>query len=733
MYQNMPNQPGIKPLTDPSTTDDTTPGLMRSINLRDLWAPVYRSRFAVIAIFVAVFSLAIVATLLIQPRYRATSTVEIRSETQKVLGTEDKNEAAASPSDATLFLDTQLDIIRSRSTAAAVAQSLGLYNSDNFLEAMSVNADGIQSGVLNPQEARRKLVNQTLLDNLKVSFSNDTRIAEIKFSSPDPRLAQRIANSYADNYIRLNLARRFDASSYSLDFLRNQIREAQQRLSESERQAIGYARRAQLIDASNAATGSAGDTGPQSLTTASLVGLNQALSEVTAKRIAAEQRWNVASSAALMTIPEVVSNTTVQQLQQQRALLQSQYQQELATRREDYPTVRQFAARINELKQQISVFANNVKATIRQEFEAARAQEDGLRRNIDQLKTTTLDEQGRSIQLSILRREANTNRQQLDALLRRYNELNAQSGVQLNNLAVIDRAEVPAKSYWPSGLLNGALALVLSILLTAIYILGRENLFEMVRTPEDVSTRLRLPLLGAIPVDEDVIVSMRDPKSNVSESLNSIRTSLSLSSVGGIPRSLAVTSTQAGEGKSTACYGLAQGLAKLGRSVVILDADLRRPNVHRLFGLKNTVGVSSILSGSNPIDECISRDMAPHIDVIAAGPIPPDAAELLGAGRLQSLVTELASRYDHVLVDSAPVLGLADAPLVATSVESVIYVVEAARNSVRNVQNAVNRLQQSGTPLIGVILSRFDPTKAGYSYEYRYAYEYSYGGDKIRP
>ena len=699
---------------------------MRSISLRDLWAPIYRSRFAVIGIFVVVFSLAIAATLLIQPRYRSTTTVEIRSETQKVLGTEDNEEAGSSSTDAARFLDTQLNIIQSRSTTTAVAQALGLYNNDNFLSAMGIDVDEALS-----RDARRKLVNNVLLDNLDVSFSEETRIAEITFSSPDAGLAQRVANSFADNYIRLNLARRFDASSYSLDFLRDQIREAQQRLSQSERQAIGYARSAQLIDASNAAgNGSGENSAPQSLTTASLVGLNQALSEAIAKRITAEERWNTARGVALLTVPEVASNLSVQQLQQQRATLQAQYQQELQTRREDYPTVRQLAARIQSLGNQINAIAGTVRATIQAEYTSAQAQEQALRANIQQLKNTTLDEQGRGIQLSILRREATTNRQQLDALLRRYNELNAQSGVQLNNLAVIDRAEVPDRAYWPSVPLNIALALVLSILLSAIYILARENLFELVRTPDDVGARLHLPLLGAVPASEDVIAALRDPKSPVAESFNSIRTSLSLASASGVPHSLAFTSTQAGEGKSTACFGLAHGLAKIGRSVVIIDADLRRPNVHRLFDVKNGPGASNILSGSNSIDDVVLRTRAPNIDIITAGPIPPDATELLAAGRLPSLIKELTDRYDHVLVDSAPVLGLADAPLVATSVEGIIFIVEAARTSVRSVQTASRRLLQSNTPLIGVVLSRFDPAKSGYSYEYRYAYEYGYGGER---
>lgn len=722
MYQNNIGRSG----SDAPIAGNADQGLMRSINLRDLWAPIYRSRYAVIAIFVVMFSLAAMATLLTQPRYRATATVEIRSETQKVLGTEDRNEAGTSPTDAARFLDTQLEIIQSRSMASAVSQSLALANNDNFLTAMGVDVEG--SG-LTP-DARRKLVTAVLRDNLKVSFSEETRIAQITFSSPDARLSQRVANSYADSYIRLNLSRRFDASSYSLDFLRRQIREAQQRLSQSEREAIGYARRARVIDASNAAGTSSQSTGPQSLTTASLISLNQSLSETMAKRISAQQRWERAQSAPLMNIPEVVANPSVQQLQQQRAALQSQYQQELQTRREDYPSVRQMAARISELGKQINTIASNVRTTLRQEYVTAQAQEKALTASIDQLKDTTLDEQDRTVELSILRREANTNRAQLDALMTRYNDLNAQSGVQLNNLSVIDRAEVPEGAYWPSVPLNVALALILAVLVSAIYVIGRENLFEMIRTPDDVGSRLRLPLLGAVPADSDVMAALRDPKSPVSESFNSIRTSLSLASPNGVPQSFMVTSTQAGEGKSTVCYALVQGLAKLGRSVVIIDADLRRPNVHRLFELQNRAGTSNILTDGSDIDDCLVRAIVPNVDVITAGPIPPDAAELLAGERMKWLIGELAMRYDHVVVDSAPLLGLADAPLVASNVDGIVYVVEAARTSVRGVQNAIDRLRQTGTPLIGAVLSRFDAGQSGFSYEYKYAYEYSYGANK---
>lgn len=193
----------LDPHTGSPVEETAEPGLMRSINLRDLWAPVYRSRYVVIAIFAAMLALAILASLLITPRYRATSTVEIRAETQKVLGTEDSNEAASSTVDAQRFLDTQLNIIRSRATTTAVAQALGFYNNNNFLAVMGLGQAGENTGGVNA-ETHRRIVNQVLLNNLDVSFDEDTRIAKVEFSSPDPQLAQRVANSYADSYIRLN-------------------------------------------------------------------------------------------------------------------------------------------------------------------------------------------------------------------------------------------------------------------------------------------------------------------------------------------------------------------------------------------------------------------------------------------------------------------------------------------------------------------------------------------------
>jgi polysaccharide biosynthesis transport protein len=700
----------------------------RGFDLRRFWPPLYRSRWAILAIFVAMLSLAVVATLLMTPVYRAAATIEVREEARKVLGNEDENERdATSAQSPELFLQTQLNIMRSRSTIEAVARSLNLYTDDRFFDAMHAEAPEESSRILTPREVRKQAVEALLRRNLDVEFAKNTRIAQIEFDSPDPRLASRIANSFAENYIRMNLERRFDASRYSLQFLRDQIKVAQARLGESERAAIAYARSSRLVDASNAAqTGTSLDASPRSLTTASLVQLNQAYSEAVARRLGAQQRWAQAQGTRALDTSEVMASPVVQQLFVQRAQVQSQLRQQLQTRSEDHPVVQQLRGQLTELDRQLNAAAGNLRGTIRSDFQTAQRQEAALLARIERLKTSTLNEQDRSIRLSILQREANTNRAQLGALLTRYNDLNAQSGVQTNNLSVIDDADVPTRPVWPKVPLNIALALLLAAILSALFVVGREHLFEVVRTPEDVTGRLHVPSLGALPVTEDVLRAAQDAKSDLSEALSTIRTSLALAAPGGVPPRLMVTSTEAGEGKSTTLYGLAVGLGRLGKRVVVIDADLRRPNIHRLFALPNTRGLGNVLAADATLDEVVQRNLLPGVDAIVGGPVPPSPTELLSAERLSAVVADLAQRYDHVLVDSAPVLGLADAPLVAQSVDGIVFVIESARVSVRGASNALDRLRQTGKPILGAVLSRFDASQQGYSYDYKYEYDYSY-------
>lgn len=718
-----------------AVAEPTSPApAIKSLNLREISAIVYRSRWWVAGIVGASIILAIAYALLTTRLYDSAVSIEVRQEAEKVLGTEADREGAASKGDTDRFLQTQLDIIRSRGVATAVAQSLGLFRGDDFFTRMKVDVPEAAAGSrVSPEQIRRETVIATLQKKLRVEYTGNTRIAELTFRSPDPELAAQIANAYADNYIRSNLTRKFSSSSYALDFLRNQLREAQGRLEASEQDALRYARETRIVDASNGATGSGDTSRPQSLVTAQLVQLNMVYATAVAERIQAQQRWEQVATLPLMTIPEVLANPAIATLLDRRAQARATYEQQRATRQEGYPAVRDANAQVNELNSQIATIASNIRKSVRTPYDVARAREQQIGLQIERLKSSTLTEQNQGIQLSILRREADTNRQQYDALLRRYNALNAEAGVQTNNLSVVDRADVPRRPAWPRLPLVLALAIAAGLVLSAIIIILREQLFDAVRTPDDVTDRLNLPLIGTVPLIDDVRTQLTDPKSAISEAYGSIRTMMSLATNTGLPRTLMVTSAQAGEGKSTACYALAISLARAGVRVLVVDVDIRRPNMHNLFNLPNKVGVTNVLAGQMSIAEATTSVSDLSVDVLTSGGTAPNPAELINSGQMTRLIQEASEAYDLVLFDSAPVLALADAVILSSRVNATIFVIESGRNTVRNVVGAISRLRSSESTVAGVVLTKFDPGRLGYGTgdDYAYVYRYDYG-DKAR-
>lgn len=718
------------PMADEAYTDDSNGA--RVFSLMELWAAIYRSRVPIIAILIASQILAIGYSLLATRYYRSTTLVEIRQEAEKVLGTEADREGMSSKLDGNRFLQTQLDVIRSRSTANSVAEALRLYRGDAFLKMMGVTKEPDGRGVLSEAEAKRQQILEVLGDNLSVGYTGETRLAAISFSCPDPRMASQISNAFAENYIRNNLARKLDSSSYALQFLRDQLAEAQARLEQSEQSAVNYARQTRIVDASNAATTKGAATQPQSLVTAQLVQLNEALSTATAERIQAEQKWGQTAALPMMNIPEVLTNQAIQGMVQRKAEAEAAYREQLSSRQESYPSVIQAKAGVSTLESQITSLARSIRGSIRNQYDVAQQRERQLISTLDSLKNRTLSEQNQSIQLSILRRGAETNRAQYDALLQRFNQLNAESGVQTNNLSIVDKGQVPVSPSWPKLPLNIALAGVFGLLLSAGLIIVRAQLFDAVRTPADVTDRLKMALLGTVPNEDDIIAQLADSKSAVSEAFSSIRTSLSLAGENGIPRTILFTSAQQGEGKSSTCHALALSFARLGKRVLIMDVDMRRPNAHRLFDIENKKGLSNVLGGQCTIEQAMHATHVPNVDLITVGDIPPNPIELLSSPNFDAVVEKMKQNYDVVLMDSAPILGLADAIVLSTNVEATVFVVEAGRNTVRGAVSALDRVRRGGAHIVGTVLTKYDAAQFGYSYGgyYGYNYEYASGTDK---
>lgn len=694
-----------------------------SIDLRALWSIMYRNRYILIGALAVCVVLGIVATFLSTPIYRATARIQIDMEAAQIIkGGDVQPQGGAGNSDR--YLETQVDILESRSLGRDVATQLGLLRNNAFLEQMGMQPVEGAQGSRAAEQARLERVLGALDANLNVKLPVDSSVVNIAFDSPDPALSARIANSFAENYITSNLRRKYDTSSYARQFLEDQLRQTRQRLEESERALIDYARAARLID-----TGSGSPGGSGSLTTSSLVQFNQSLSQATAARIGAEQRWNQAQATPLMNLAIVQQNPAISSLVQQRAQLRAQYQQNSLRYDANYPTQQELKTQIDTVSSQITTLANELRDGIRQEYLIAQRQEAGLENQIAGLKTNTLAEQDRGVRYNILRRDLDTNRSLYDGLLQRYKEISAAAGITANNISIIDRADPPSGTVRPRPLLNLALSIVAGLLLGAGFAFLRENFDDAIRSTDDVERKLGLPTIGVIPrlkEEADVRDAMNDRKSDMSEAYAALRSALLLSTPDGAPKSLIFTSSGPAEGKSTSALAIARSFAQIGHKVVLIDADMRRPSQHKRFHVANEKGLSSVLASQASFEDVRITTDQPGLDLVTAGPIPVNPAELIAGPGMLKLVNHCEQAYDMVIIDSPPVLGLADAPTLASDVGSMVFVVEANRVHGRRANDALGRLWASNARILGVLLTKFDAKSIGY-YSSDYGYLYNYG------
>lgn len=696
------------------------------LDLAKYWAMLMKHRLLIAGAVLAALVIGLVITLLTPPTYTAAATVQIDRETARVLDSEE-----AAPVDLRYsmeFFQTQYGLIRSRSLAERVIDSMGLANSDQFIEQMGGEFEARDGETAAQQLARRReMVIDLIARGLNVSSQRDSRLVEITFSSPSAALSAQMANAIAENYIQSNLDRKFDASLYVREFLEDRIAETKARLEETERQLVQYAEDQQIIrleDTTNAGTGA-----QRSLAANSLTALNEALSQARVDRITAEERWRQARGAPLMSIPEVIASPAIQAMVAQRVQVEAEYQQKSSVLQPDYPEMVELQSRIDELNEQIRSLAVSIRDGIRAQYEIALNQERALQGRVNGLSTDVLDLSDRSVQYNILLRELDTSRQLYDGLLQRYKEVGVTGGVTANNVSLIDRAIVPRTPSSPKLPLNLALALVLGLGLGVVAAFLIEALDDSVTTPMDVEGKLGLPGLGVIPLldkDKDALGALRDVRSPFSEAYYSLRTALQFTTSHGAPKSLLLTSARPGEGKSTTAFAVALNLSRVGKRVLLVDGDLRNPSMHRVLEIENTQGMSNFLSGAVEMTGVVRKTAYSTLDFIPCGPLPPNPAELWAGDRVQDLLDQSLAVYDHIVIDGPPVLGFADAPILYSKVEGTLFVLESRATGRRQAIGALRRLSMGRGRVLGAVLTKFRADKARHD-GYDYSYDYDYG------
>jgi polysaccharide biosynthesis transport protein len=711
-------------------TVDNTQEEKQGIDLRKLFVIVLGyGRFIGLIVAVSLIA-ALTLTLLTTPRYTATISMQINNQTAQVLGKgangmdEDETEIA-STADTDRFLQTQMDILSSRAIAERVAQRLNLVGNAAFYKSVGVREDLAKA-------SKEKVYFDTikaLLDHKAVDMPRNSRLASVAFTATDPALAAKIANAWADEFIQANLQRRFDSSAYARDFVANQLNESRAKLETSERDLNNYARSVGLLktrDETSAQTDGAAGMSPNSVTTASLLQLNIAANQAEAQRIAAEQRWQAVSHSDLMSTPEVLANSTINALLAQRAQIDGELQSEKARHLDDFPSVAKLKAQQASITKQIDSIAQSVRNSVKQQYDAAVDAERKLKDQVTQLKGTSLAEQDKMVHYNMLARDADTNRALYENLLQRYKELTASAGISASNIAIIDRAEVPIRPSAPNLMQYLAIGLVAGVLLAAVGVTVRHQMDDAVHIPEDIKNKLDIALLGVIPsiTSDDLLEALKDPKSLVSEGYSSLRSAMLFSTTNGIPKSIAVTSSQPAEGKSTTALALAQSIAKLGRKAVLVDVDLRRPSQHAMLGVPNQAGISTLLSHQADLDDVLGYVPSQGLSYITSGPLPPSPSDLISSDRMTHLIRDLESRFDVVVLDCPPVMGFADAPHLANLVQGTVFVIQADRGRRGSLRSSINRLRGVRATILGGVLTMFDPTKAANRYTDYYGYDY---------
>ena len=651
---------------------------------------------------------AIIVTLLTTPTYRSWVTLEVNPPAVEIMD-EQQRDRSSTGVNTWDYVATQVGLLSSRSIAERAAQDLNLANNKDY-----VGSDDDAS-------TRLKTATDKVSDGLDVEAPEEGQLIRFSFVAESPQLSAAIANQIAESFINSNLQRRYEASAYARNFLERQIAKTRSDLERSERQLVGYAQAQGII---NTGSGEAGTTptDANSIQGGSLIALNQALAEATARRVAAEGAYRSASLAGAL---DATQNT--QPLRQARAALEAEYQDKRTLMKPEHPDMRSLRSRIEELDKQIaregSAAAGGRASSLLAEYRGAAAAERALQGQVAALKGAVLDLRGRSIQYTILQREVDTNRALYDALLQRYKEVGVAGGIGTSPVSIVDKAEVPSSPYKPNLLLNLLLGFAAGLAGGLAAAVALEYLYDTIKTRDDVRHKLGLACLGAIPKtagQESFIEELKDPSSIVSEAYSAVVTSLRFSTEDGLPKSLVVTSTRSGEGKSSTALAVAQNFARRGASVLLIDSDLRKP---AFKAASDKVGLTRLLTGD---EEAARSHIVPtqfnDLWLMPSGPLPPNPADLLSTGRFQEILAEVAAHFDIIIIDAPPLIGLADSLLLSSVTGHVMFVVESGKTRTKAAVEALRMLGGTGTHIVGATLTKSTEDMGGYGYK-----AYGYG------
>ena len=714
-----------------------------SLTLTDLLRIVLKHKWTLLTVIVLACAVAAVRTFLSTPIYRSTVILQIDRAAQRVVSFNNDVDREQ-PSEDPNSLTTQVELLKSRSLAERVIDELRLDQSmpaaaapdaaepaTNAKASAPAQGDYLERIVLgyrklvnpatrNTEVLGRDAVLRSFLEALTIEPIRNSRLIKLHVENTSPDLAARIANSTVQTYIAMGLERKMEASSYAKTFLEDQIKQIKAKLEESERKLNRYAQDKQILTLDE----------KTSVVNQTYTEYASALSKAEQERIKVEALYNEIKKNP-DNVAMVGENKTVQSYKEQKAKLEIEYQQNLRIYKPDFPKMQQIKAQIAEVDSQIKKEIGAIAATVQAQYQSAQQQEALIRQKLGETRKQVLSTQDSSIDLNLLKREVDTNRQLYDGLLQRIKQLGVSGGVVTNNISVVDPAEASLFPYKPNLPRNLLIGLAAGLFLGLCIVFVLEFIDDSIKFPDEVERILGLPLMGIIPrvnrkrgESKSVALDVHtDPRSTLAEAYRSVRTALQFSTPEGAPKRLVVTSTTRNEGKSTTALALAINFAQMGQRVLLIDGDMRNPSVHKLLEIPNDFGLSNLLSSESRGEKMISKTVVPNLSVLTAGPVPPNPVDLLMGPKLLLLLNVAATLgIEYVVVDAPPLLGIADSIVLGNQLQNILFVVQASRTRKSHIKNALRRLRLAGLQPRGVVLTQTLRGSLPQDYESYYGY-----------
>jgi succinoglycan biosynthesis transport protein ExoP len=750
------------------------------MELIEYWRIIIKRKWVLITLTAALVLFTGIFSFLATPKYKSTATILIEGEGSKILSIEDELGYNRSLEDLRSF-NTSLKLLKSKSLAERVARKMSLLSRPEFSadkkkkkslitaakEMLSLRwliprkksdtGESMTRVLSNPYSE----IAETIRNGIDVSAVRTTKLVEVSYSSSSPVLAAAIVNTLAEEFIDFSIEKRYETTQQASDFLSEQIANLGQELATKERELQRYGREKEIYFL----------TDTESTVVSKFADLNTAFTQAQIERIKKESAYRELKNLNVDSLPQFVNNPLIQSLQTEYTRMKNEYEEKSKVFKSSYPEMIRLVAKLESMREELKSEIKKAVDLAESEYRSEQKKESSLRELLEKQRADVITMNSNAILYNSLKIEVENKRKLLSSLVERQNETLVSArlgGLKTSNISIIDKGEVPQNPVTPKKKRNLLLSFLIGILGGGGLCFILEYLDNTVKGPEDVEKLTGLPSLGVIPylppegikrrkryglyskykyseqkenpgeeknlpdIKEIEFVNEIHPNLPVSEDYRTVRTSILLSHAGAPPQMIVFSSSLPQEGKTATVTNMAVSFSQLDKKVLVIDADLRKPRLHRLFKVKNSVGLSACLTGKVTIKDAILKTSIKNISLIPSGPIPPNPAELLNSESMKKLLSDIKKKYDVILLDTPPVLAVVDALIVSSLSDCMVFIIKAGKTARMPFLRSVEELKRANAKIIGVLFNEVKLKEREYYSPYYHYYRqgYQYYGEE---